>query len=443
MTSIKYTLIVLGLSFIFGGLFFFGYLFSSLDNKNILLLILFGILVTGYFLLVLYLTRSVIIYSQNNFVAQLSKSLLIEESSKINQQEIIRTISRNVDLVEQRLKPLELLIANLSLGILIFAKNKTLIEANLVARKMLGVSPRLENYQENIANAFTKYELDDHLEKIISGYKVETFEVKIESEPKTWLQIEMKLVLDRRLSEYIITIMQDITREKNFEQMRKDFVANVSHQLRTPITSINGFIETLLQNKMYNDEQGQHFLQIIYQQGNKLTGIIDDLLTLSALELSEVNKKITVDNVRVVTVIESAVNLCEQKAKINNIPLFIECNSDIMCRLNSRLIEQAIINLIENAINYSYDGCEVKIRVNNNINFVVISVIDSGIGIPDDQLERVFERFYQINSVNKIRKSGSGLGLSIAKHIAEVHHGYLTVESVLEKGSTFTLLLPK
>ena len=115
-----------------------------------------------------------------------------------------------------------------------------------------------------------------------------------------------------------------------------------------------------------------------------------------------------------------------------------------MCRINSRLIEQAIINLIDNSIKFSYEGCKVNIRVKNDKRFVVICVIDIGIGIPNEQLERIFERFYQLNTDDKITtKNGSGLGLSIAKHIAEAHDGCLTVESVLEKGSTFTLLLPK
>ena len=160
--------------------------------------------------------------------------------------------------------------------------------------------------------------------------------------------------------------------------------------------------------------------------------------------MSDKKKKIAVNNVDITTVIETAVDLCKNKAQIKNIPIFIECDSDIMCRINSRLIEQAIINLIDNSIKYSYEGCEVNIRVKNDKRFVVICVIDIGIGIPNDQLERIFERFYQLNTDDRITtKNGSGLGLSIAKHIAEAHDGYLTVESVLEKGSTFTLLLPK
>ena len=438
------TFILLGLMFIFGVSFFFGYFFSSFDNKRTLVFILFGILLSGFLLLFLYLTRSLISSSQNNFISQLSKTLLMQNSSKIDQQEIIHNIAKNVELVEHRLKPLELIIANLSLGILIFTNKKSLLEANPASGEMLGISSKSNNYRENICKSFNKYGLDVHIEKVLSGYKAKIFEVQINSDPEKWLQIETKLIINRGLSKYAVTIIQDVTRVRKLEQIRKDFVSNVSHQLKTPITSINGFLETILQNKMFKDEQGQRFLEIIYQQGHKLTGIIDDLLILSSLELSDKKKKIAVNNVDITTVIETAVDLCKNKAQIKNVPIFIECDSDIMCRINSRLIEQAIINLIDNSIKYSYEGCEVNIRVKNDKRSVVICVIDIGIGIPNDQLERIFERFYQLNTDDRITtKNGSGLGLSIAKHIAEAHDGYLTVESVLEKGSTFTLLLPK
>lgn len=238
----------------------------------------------------------------------------------------------------------------------------------------------------------------------------------------------------------ILLVLGDITKLKLLENMRKDFVANVSHELKTPITSIKGYLETLM-GGVDDPENSRRFLKVALDNVDRLNAIIDDLLSLSRLEQNSHGVGVTeVTDIR--SVAESAARSCSTKAAARNIALDLSDSGSCTVKVNVQLIEQALINLIDNAVKYSDDGGRVAVHISREGTDVSISVSDRGIGIPEKDLSRIFERFYRVDKARSRELGGTGLGLAIVKHIAAVHNGGVRVESSLGYGSTFVFFLP-
>ncbi len=226
------------------------------------------------------------------------------------------------------------------------------------------------------------------------------------------------------------------------EQVRRDFVANVSHELKTPITSIKGFVETLLDGAIDDPVQTRRFLEIIAKHSDRLNAIINDLLTLSRLEEDDEKRKLSFEERHLKPVLVSAVELSKIKAEEKQIIIGLDCDEKITAKINSALIEQAVLNLVDNAIKYSQENSKVQISAQKSGSEILIAVGDRGCGIEKEHLPRIFERFYVVDKARSRKLGGTGLGLSIVKHISGVHGGYVTVESSPGKGSSFTIHLP-
>lgn len=241
----------------------------------------------------------------------------------------------------------------------------------------------------------------------------------------------------------ILLLFTDITKLLHLEKVRRDFVANVSHELKTPITSIKGFTETLLYQEPKSDEdiaRYKKFLSIISAQTNRLQDIVEDLLTLSMLEQDE-GATVT-QTVGVVPLIHESVKVCKEKPDNQQRVINITCTKPYQVSCNTLLVEQALINLIDNALKYSDASTAVDISVSKHGSTLDISVRDHGFGIPEGVLDRIFERFYRVDRGRSREKGGTGLGLSIVKHIMNRHHGSVSVTSREGEGSTFTLSFP-
>ena len=239
-----------------------------------------------------------------------------------------------------------------------------------------------------------------------------------------------------------VIVMHDITRLRRLEEVRRDFVANVSHELKTPVTAIKGFVETLLGGATDSPEDTERFLNIISRQADRLNAIIEDLLTLSRLEREAERAEITLATGPIRGVLHSAVEVCATKAAARSIEVTVHCPGELQARINPALLEQAVVNLVDNAVNYSPPGSRVGVEARQGVDGIVISVEDHGCGIPQDEQTRIFERFYRVDKARSRAVGGTGLGLAIVKHILQVHRGGVTVESALGKGSTFRLHLP-
>jgi two-component system, OmpR family, phosphate regulon sensor histidine kinase PhoR len=240
----------------------------------------------------------------------------------------------------------------------------------------------------------------------------------------------------------ILVVLNDVTHLRKLENMRKDFAANVSHEIKTPLTAIKGFVETLRIGEISEPKETERFLAIIEKHVNRLTDIIEDLMKLSKIEQQDEKSDIYVEESSVKSVISSAIQTCREKAKAKNITIDLVCPENISFRMDSRLMDQAMINLLDNAINYSSEKSNIQISASIKDKGLRINVRDHGIGIPKEHLSRLFERFYRVDKARSRELGGTGLGLAIVKHIAHAHGGRVSVESTLGKGSTFSLHLP-
>lgn len=238
-----------------------------------------------------------------------------------------------------------------------------------------------------------------------------------------------------------LAILHDVTEIERLERVRRDFVANVSHELRTPLTAIRGYAETLLDGAIDDTEHNRKFLEVIRSNAIRLTNIASDLLVLSELEQHRAAQEAS-EAVPVQPVIETAIRTVESAARIRQVRLQAE-PSDLAVRALRFRLEQALVNLVDNAVKFSPPGTEVRIECNRaGDGMVEIHVIDQGIGIPEEDLPRIFERFYRVDKARSREAGGTGLGLSIVKHIAELFGGGVRVKSRLNEGSTFTLRFP-
>jgi two-component system phosphate regulon sensor histidine kinase PhoR len=241
-----------------------------------------------------------------------------------------------------------------------------------------------------------------------------------------------------------LVVLNDVTRMRKLETFRRDFVANVSHELRTPITSIKGFVETLADGALDDRDKAMQFLGIINKHTDRLSELIEDLLTLSRLDQGpgDEGRKIAVEPTAVHGLLEEAIDICRPKADGKSVKISLSCEQTLEVDLNQSLVEQALVNLIDNAIKYSPDGGTVEIEARRTDERVVVSVRDNGIGIDEKHMPRLFERFYRVDKARSRDLGGTGLGLAIVKHVAQAHGGSVGVDSSPGAGSTFFLYFP-
>ncbi len=240
-----------------------------------------------------------------------------------------------------------------------------------------------------------------------------------------------------------IIVMHDITNIRRLEKMRSEFVANVSHELKTPITSVKGFAETLLSGDVPDKETSDQFLRIIYDESERLNRLITDLLELSKIEKQAMPLQIT--DVNVNEIINNSTQTISKFARDKNITLHLPDDSaePVHVEADKDRLGQIVLNLVANAVNYTSDNGEIFINVEEHTSKIVIWVRDTGMGIPEESLDRLFERFYRVDQARSRHSGGTGLGLAIVKHLVESHDGKIFVKSVEGVGSTFTVELPK
>lgn len=246
---------------------------------------------------------------------------------------------------------------------------------------------------------------------------------------------------ERNMLKGAVLVIYDITEFKNIEVMRKDFVANVSHELKTPITSIRGFSETLLDGAADDPEARSQFLQIIFDESKRIQLLIDDLLILSKLEKDEA--ELNVSTVHVETILLEVLPLVQQHADYKQIELKVDAKEELEFEADEDKIKQILLNLLTNAISYTPESGTVSLTIREQDGRICLQVTDTGIGITKEALPRIFERFYRVDKARSRDTGGTGLGLAIVKHIVEVHQGEINVESEYGKGTTFTVYIPK
>jgi two-component system, OmpR family, phosphate regulon sensor histidine kinase PhoR len=238
-----------------------------------------------------------------------------------------------------------------------------------------------------------------------------------------------------------LLVVADVTRVRELENIRRDFVSNVSHEIKTPITAVKGFVETLLDGALDNPDDARRFLGIIEKHTRRLETIVEDLLSLSRIEQEDELAKMVFEELGLRSVLESSIHLCKGKAESKGIRVSLECPETLMTKGNARLMEQAVVNLLDNAIQYSPGESSILVRARDEGSEITISVADEGCGIASEHTERIFERFYRVDRGRSRAAGGTGLGLAIVKHIVQAHSGEVSVASRPGEGSTFTIHL--
>lgn len=287
-------------------------------------------------------------------------------------------------------------------------------------------------------------EIQKFINKILEERKSDEVTIIIQQENEKYLQLN-GTVLINNYGEPIgaITVINDVTNLKYIDTLKKDLVANVSHELKTPVTTIKGFIETLKDGAIDDPKNSLKFINIISKHIDRLNLIIDDLLSLSRIEQATAeSSQIYFANENIRSIIDSVIEDYHFKIKKNKINIEINCDDNLHAKVNKLLLEQAIGNLIDNAIKYSNKGARIKIDslIENNILKIIVN--DEGYGISIEHFPRLFERFYRIDKHRSRDEGGSGLGLAIVKHIVNAHQGTIEVESELGKGTTFIINIP-
>jgi two-component system phosphate regulon sensor histidine kinase PhoR len=238
-----------------------------------------------------------------------------------------------------------------------------------------------------------------------------------------------------------VAVFGDITELSRLEKVRKEFVANVSHELRTPIQIIHGYAE-ILSGLPAGDGSAQRYLGLIEANAKRMERILADLLSLARLEDEEASR-VLMEPKALINVIKAALDAAAPFAERKRISIALECPENLYCPMNSGLMEQAVFNLLDNAINYSPEGSRVRVSVfEGQDQRVTIEVADQGIGIPAADLSRIFERFYRVDKSRSKETGGTGLGLAIVKHIVQIHGGDVSAASYLNEGSTFRIMIP-
>lgn len=241
---------------------------------------------------------------------------------------------------------------------------------------------------------------------------------------------------EQSVIEGAVAVFHDVTDARNFDQMRSQFVGNVSHELRTPLTSIKGFVETLLDGAMENSVTCRRFLSIIDAETDRLSRLIEDLLTLSSIESKE--KIIHPQPVCIQRSVRSVMNILGPQISEKGLHVeLISAHALPMIVADEDLLGQVLINLLDNAIKYTPPNGKIIIRCRRRDSRVLTTITDTGMGIPHDSIPRVFERFYRVDKARSRERGGTGLGLAIVKHIVESHGGEVFVDSEVGKGSTF------
>ncbi len=245
---------------------------------------------------------------------------------------------------------------------------------------------------------------------------------------------------DKRIG--TILVLNDVSKIRELENIRKDFVANVSHELKTPLTAIKGFVETLFDIDDENHKDRKRFLEIIIKHVNRLNSILEDLLSLTIIENRDDNNKKFPEEKNLKDLIDTACQIVQAKAAVKKITIELFVDDQVIVKVDQFLIEQALVNLIDNAIKYSKEETSIQIAADIKDGELLISIMDHGTGIHKKHLSRIFERFYRVDKARSRSIGGTGLGLSIVKHIADAHNGRVSVRSIHASGSTFTIHLP-
>jgi two-component system phosphate regulon sensor histidine kinase PhoR len=345
-------------------------------------------------------------------------------------------------IINQR-NELKTVLSSMTEGVVAVDKKERIISMNQAASELFECDPDRGQGQD-IGEVVRNLPLQQFIRKAISDREPNEDDIVLYQNGERKLNLKSSPLMDAG-REHIgtLVIINDVTQLRRLENIRKDFVANVSHEIKTPLTAIKGFVETLHQGNVESSDETDRFLGIVNKHVNRLVSVIEDLLLLSRIEQEDESNAIQLEIGNIKDVFQSVFQICRSKSEEKNIDVRFDSDQSMTAHFNPTLIEQAVVNLLDNAIKYSDPDSIIDVKAIQDASEIIISVKDQGSGIAQKHLPRLFERFYRVDKARSRKLGGTGLGLAIVKHIAQAHGGHVAVESQLGKGSTFYIYLPK
>lgn len=376
-------------------------------------------------------------------MGQMNHQIPVESGDEIGQltgsfNYMAKELSRTLGTLSNEKNKLETILSHMADGVLAFNRQGVLIHANPATYEILGTEEIDHRFDYIFPAIGVKASFDTLLEH-------ETFNVKrilIEHQNK-YINIHFAPYQNiQNEAEGMVVVLQDVTKQQKLDQMRKEFVANVSHELRTPLTTVKGYAETLADGAVDDKEVAAAFLNVIISEADRMTDLVKDLLELSRLDNKQVKLDITtVDLAQIIRQAASAYDLAEIK---NGQEISVNCHQKvILMEADSARVKQVLHNIISNAIKYNMEKGQIEISTSNHGDYIELKVTDSGVGIPEEDMGRIFERFYRVDKARSGEMRGTGLGLSITKEIMELHGGEIWISSKLGHGTTVAMYFPK
>ena len=360
---------------------------------------------------------------------------LVEEYNKLGIE-----LDKKIDnLVEEKNK-LSAILNSMNEGVIATDANKNILMMNPKACDMFNIN--CDNVEgKSFINQLRDYKFDEYLSKVLNEDSSYSTEMTFKKPEKINLDCNFQTVLDNNGNIIgAVIVLIDVTRIKKLEEMRKDFVANVSHELKTPLTSIKGYADTIIDNEIKDYDTIKKFVGVISKETTRLNLLINDLLELSELEADYFDlKPENLDGI-----LEKPIRILQSEANKKDIEIINQFEEDLpLVKMNKPQIENLMINLIDNAIKYTPPNGKIYLRAYEKEKKVYIEVEDTGFGIPEEDQDRIFERFYRVDKARSKEVGGTGIGLSIVKHIVKGHDSEIEVDSKVGEGTTFKFYLNK
>ena len=350
---------------------------------------------------------------------------------------ILELIKRNnLDLNSQQSKT-EIILEQMADGVIAFSISKDVVHINLSAKELLSIDERYNTFDK----IMVKLGIEVDFSKIMYLPKQKSETCRMVKE-NVAVNIAFRPFFNSQdIPVGVIMVIRDITERERLDNMRKEFVANVSHELKTPLTSIKGYSETLMMIEDIPKEKQNEFLSVIYKEANRMDKLVHDLLQLSKYDYGKASLKI--ENFTLSELAKNVIAKMQFSATQKEHILTGHFSSGIKVRADKASIEQVLVNIISNSIKYTPDGGKIDVYIEEMKDSIEIRVKDNGIGIPAEDLKRIFERFYRVDKARSRQMGGTGLGLSIVKEIIESNKGKIGIKSEVNKGTEIIINLPK
>ena len=348
-------------------------------------------------------------------------------------------LSTTMEVVTSEKNKLEKIFEHMADGVMAFNKQGVLVHVNSACYDMIGATSMGPNFEQ----VFENIGLDVNFEELLAGKHYEQVD-QILTIGDRYLKMHFDAYLNaKKETDGLVVVIQDVTKQQKLDQMRKEFVANVSHELRTPLTTVKSYTETLIDGAIDERETAMHFLSVMEKEADRMTALVQDLLELSRIDNKQIQLEFVAINLKPLLEEVLEAQYIHITKKGHQLKVSYDKSKEYWVEGDVSRIRQILHNILSNAIKYSPEAGILSVAMRNEGDFVIIEISDTGVGIPKEDLERIFERFYRVDKARSRKMGGTGLGLSIAKELMLLHKGDIKIESKLGEGTKASLLFPK